>query len=496
MLKKNQIRLMLFTLIVFSMLFCSTVQAFSLFKKKPEKPELVKINAAQLQSQVMAFADRYVSIIQGAFTVYREQEPSPDNYKYAFFYAAYSMSSAYTIASESNPAGALLDMTTMVTLGRMVFEENIQEKIGPKIEPVIEGFRKAETDIWQILTPLLTPEKKQYFHTLIENWRKKNPEVEFFPTVRFNNFSSFRGISDMDEQDASGLFKSVEQAVEQVEETRLLAERGMYLATRMPMLTGSFGGVWFSQLAQHPDMEKILDDINRVSQVSERLAIVAETLPDRISMERDITIKQAMENITELSMMTIDETSKKTLVMIDETAKRLSLERQEAINQLTKEISAERKRITQDLINEEERITGVLSELRLTLTEGNKLMVTTDSMIKELNLGSDSEKSSSPSEPFNIIDYKNTIAETTNLILQIHDLVKTLDSIGFKKMLPEILSAVETFEQKGEKWVYFGFLLGVALIGVFLTGLVVASLIYRYLANRMFGPKMEELGSN
>ena len=35
-----------------------------------------------------------------------------------------------------------------------------------------------------------------------------------------------------------GLVGSVKEAAQQVEETRMLAERGMYLATRLPLMTG------------------------------------------------------------------------------------------------------------------------------------------------------------------------------------------------------------------------------------------------------------------
>ncbi len=79
---------------------------------------------AELQSQVMAFADRYVAIINAGVNAYLAQAPPPENYRSVFNVAVYSMSSAFTIAAESNPAGSLLDMIAMVTLGRIIFEEN------------------------------------------------------------------------------------------------------------------------------------------------------------------------------------------------------------------------------------------------------------------------------------------------------------------------------------------------------------------------------------
>jgi hypothetical protein len=363
--------------------FIGTSQAAK--NKDSQKDSSGVVNEAELQAQVMAFADLFMSTIIAAMTEYQAQEPSPENYKYVLSFGAYSMSSAFTIAAESNPAGALLDMITMITLGRIIFEENLQENIGPQLQPVIEGYRKAEEEIWQISSTVLNSDQQQELYLLISRWRKSNPNILFFPTIRFKDFSALRGDSISEEDKPRGLFKSVENATQQVEEMRLLAERGMYLATRMPMLTGVFGGVWFSQLAQHPDMKKIINDVHKLSEVSERMATVAEQLPEKIAQERDLTIRQAMKSITDLMVTVMDETENKTIVMLDAAVKRLSQEREAAIRQLMDEFSAERERTIEDFLNEDQRMRGLLSEVQHTLAEGNKLIISVDSLVNGLN---------------------------------------------------------------------------------------------------------------
>ena len=79
------------------------------------------------------------------------------------------------------------------------------------------------------------------------------------------------------------------------------------------LLTGLFGRVWFSKLATQPNIEKILNDLDNFSEASARLADMVEKLPDQIAIERDTTIKQAMKNITRLTMTTIDESAKRCL---------------------------------------------------------------------------------------------------------------------------------------------------------------------------------------
>jgi len=109
-------------------------------KKKDPEDSPALMTQVELQSQVMAFADRFTSIISSAVDKYHLQAPAPENYRSVLSIAAYSLSSAFTIAAEANPVGALLDMISMVTLGRIIFEENLQKKFGPQLKPVIEGY--------------------------------------------------------------------------------------------------------------------------------------------------------------------------------------------------------------------------------------------------------------------------------------------------------------------------------------------------------------------
>ncbi len=230
----------------------SSVQAVE--KKNDTKGDLAVMTQAELQSQVMAFADRYFSIMTSAYNAFEAQAPPTENHKQILNICTYSISSAFTIAAQSNPVGALLDMVVMVTLGRIIFEDDMLPKYGSQLHPLIKGFREAERDIWLVTSKMATPLQQLELRAFILDWRKNHPEVLFFPSVRFGDFSAQR--TETGKKDAGGLFKSVENATQQVEEARL------------PLLTGLFGGVWFSQLVKHPDMEEILENLSRLTTVS------------------------------------------------------------------------------------------------------------------------------------------------------------------------------------------------------------------------------------
>jgi hypothetical protein len=275
----------------------------------------------------MSFADRFVSILITALQEFDTRKPSKQNRYEVRALITYSLSNGYIIAAESDPDIALLDMLSMVTLGRIIFEKEGLSKYGKAVEPIIAGFRTAEKDIRKIAAIVLTPDELRNLMTIINRWRKQNPEVIFYPLVRFSNFAGERRESTLTRaEEAEGLFESVESASETVEEMRLLAERGMYLATRMPQLWGMFGELWLSNILDNPDIKKTLTDLSQLSEGTAGLASIAEKLPDQIATERETTIKQMMSAV--------------------------STEREATIKQVMSAISAERKAAIADILVE------------------------------------------------------------------------------------------------------------------------------------------------
>jgi hypothetical protein len=388
------------------------------------------ITEAELQSHLMSFADRFTSIISTAAHKYDALSPPPESRLPVMGSAVYARAAAYIIAAETDPDVALLDMVVMVTLGRMIYEEDWQNKFGKQVEPIVNGFRMAENDIWKIVDKVLTIDQGKELYALISTWRQNHPDVYVFYNIRFSDFSADRRKSKLSKkQKESRLFKAVDSATQQVEEIRLQAERGMFLATRLPMMTGAFTDVWFSRLSTNPNFSRILNDIDRLSEVSERLADVAEKLPDHVAQERDKTIKQAMKNV--------------------------SAERQATIKQFMMELSTERKKAIQEFLAEEQRIRGLLTELRQTLTAGSALVKSANTLAERLDMGNDGTDAASASEPFNIKDYQATLVEASSVIQKMDGLIKTIEPLmaspGLKQMEQILDKSVERVENRRRK---------------------------------------------
>ena len=443
----------------------------------------IRMTEEELQSQVMSFADRFVATLAPAVGEYERTEPSSENRRRVLGAAVYPMAAAYIIAAESDPDVALLDMIVMITLGRMIFEEVGPKEFGSEVEPVLKAYRTAEKDIWAIARQVLTPDAQNQLYALIQEWRQEHPEITTFSHIRFSDFAAERRKSKLARGDkASGLFKSVEKATQEAEEVRLLAERGMFLGTRLPQLTGLFADVWASRvLASNPEMKQMLTDIHTFSVISERLANSTDELSNQITAERKATVDQVMKGVSELREVTIDQ-----------VMKRVSIEREAAIDQLVDRVAQERKRTIEEFLAEEKRMKGLLTELRQTLAVSNDLMTSTNTLAARLKLG----EGEAPSEPFDIKDYQATLVEASKVIGQADVLVKTLDQLmlspGWQKGLPRIIQAMEQAAAKGEAWVTHAFLLGIVLILFLLMGAVVSMLTYRFAAQRLFGPPREQ----
>jgi hypothetical protein len=134
---------------------------------------------------------------------------------------------------------------------------------------------------------------------------------------------------------------------------------------------------------------------------------------------------------------------------------------------------------------------GLLGELRQTLQAGNDVLQSVNTLTQRLDLGPKETQADEAAGPFEIKDYQATLKEASTTIGQLHEMLKTVNQMGLEKMLPQIVRAVENIEERGEKWVFFAFFLGVALILVLLIGAVIASLVYRHFANRIFQSKTQ-----
>jgi hypothetical protein len=462
------------TVIFLSVVFFLTAQTYSFAAKKDKQKEYV-MTEIELQSELMSYADRFASIMAQSFEDFDALKPSPEARHFVLDDMVHAISAVFTTAAEPNPQTALLDMVAIATLGRMIFEDNIRRRYGKPIEVYAKGFGELEKDIWQIAAKILSIEQQHEVRGLIVEWRKQNPDKIIYNYFRFSDFAADRRKSTLVKKDQTGgLFKSVQQATQQVEETRMLAERGLYLATRMPLLTGAFSEVWMTQLLLNPEANKILQDLHSVSDVSGRLATVAEQLPDKVMKDVSKLQKQTVNQV----MKGIDQWSEKT---VNDVMARVAVEREAFITQFLDRLIGEEKNAIEALLVEEQRITGLVTELRKAIEGGNNLLLTANTLAEKFNVGQPSDKPKD-SKPFDIKEYQDTIAEVSTLVEKTNRLVT---DVGLEKLLPQLINAIDRVEGEGEELIDHSFRQALILILISMVAYVIARLIYNYLNQKL-----------
>jgi hypothetical protein len=465
---------------------------YALEKDRKKGKNTYVMTTIELQSELMSYADRFGMIMFNAFDKFNAMSPSPEARHFVHGDMVYSTTSVFTIAALPNPEAALLDMVVVATLGRFIYEYKILKKFGEPIIEIINGFKKIEADIWRIAEKVLSQEQQRELRTIIVNWMKNNPNQLQFFLIRFSELGADRTKSTLVKKGKTGgLFGSVKEVTQQVEETRMLAERGMYLATRLPLMTGSFTEFWMSQLLTNPEVEKILADLHGFSEVSQRLAVVAEQMPQQIAKERRNLIKQASDEMANLRQATIDQVMKEVNTLSQTTINRVmtkvALERETAIKQFMDRLAGERQNAFQELIAEEQRIKGLVTELRETLAEGSNLLVSATAFTEKLNLGKPADKPTD-AKPFDIQEYRNTIAEVSGTARELTTLVDKMDGLltsdGWGQLLPQIVNTLAKVESEGEKVINHTFRQAILLILIWLVGYVIARLILQRLAKK------------
>jgi len=443
-----------------------------------KKPGLTSI---ELQKKIMTFADMYVSLISEESHGFYKKTASEENYQYIRANLIYSQASAFLIAADPMPKQALLDMVVMITLGHRVIKEKWYKEMGPEILPLVHNMALAEKHIWEIAGQVLSDNQIKEFRVMIDVWRRQFPDINAFSYIRFQGFS--RDLEQMNltskkKKKRTTFFSSLTKDVAtEVEQTRLLAERSVYLASRLPLMAGGFMDVWISILAKNPDSQKILADISTFADVSGILASTVEKLPEIAENERKAALKQLRK-----------ETEQMSNTLINRIGEEVTRERISAIDQISQSVASERNHLIQEFETHEKPLREIFFELNQTFLSGTEFVKQAESLL--VSLGDRDHEGKPTGQPFDIKEYQIVFTEAAVMIDKANLFIENVDTIIENKQwqhaLENINTAVDRIGSEGDERIDHFFYLGFFLIAGFLTGLLIVLIIYRYICFHFF----------
>ncbi|WP_341676993.1 hypothetical protein [Niveibacterium sp. SC-1] len=275
-------------------------------RSSPEQ-EQIRALETQVQLRVMRYADGYMDAVSRVVTrVASEATNSSLRLRLVDFQIKQS-TAAVQIAAGPNPRINAVDMVVLAALTRATVTSNLPPVIGAeKAQPVIDTFSRMEVGAWS-LVDFLTPAQKADLKRRLDGWA---PDASSLDSVAFNRLTDFARASGLpgDDPDAKNSIlaligadplSGLNPALQEVQRSRVLAERAIYYAQRTPMLFDLQTRAITAAIADMPEARTMVATSSRVGESAALLAETAARIPDRFSAEREATIRQLLKAIDE-----------------------------------------------------------------------------------------------------------------------------------------------------------------------------------------------------
>ena len=416
---------------------------------------------SEVQSDVMDFADRFSARIEQAASELAKQVDIYENRLIAARFRVGAVASAIDIATGPYPGVALLDMMVFVTLNRMVWEEYWHpRRFSGKADVILDTLKTLEKQIWSVGARVLTAEQQAELRELIEEWREKNPNQWDVNFIRFSSFGSLGHKPALHLAiQAGGLLGPVQEAANAAQEVREVAERAMYLLSRMQLLAGFQVDWMFQELIQQPEMKQILSDTNRLRAMSEDLSRLLEQMPVQIEGRAN--------------------------KIIDNLAKQVTAERKATIDHLMNEVAKERASIFAELDARNENVQGLLSRVGQLVADGSVLTSQAKETVASLDrLATRLESPSVSAENIRALTLgaHETLRE---LNTSVESIDRLLSSQAWEKRTPELISLINRTEASTKGLLNHIFMLIAGLVLFFF----IVKFGYGLTSKKVFGPK-------
>jgi len=408
------------------------------------RAEQVRAQEAELQQRVMRFSDEFVERVGSALTAFQHGPGTTAETRLDVqVWKLKHGTAAVEIASGQHALVNAVDMVVLVTLGRTVIEDTWLPRYGERARPVLEAYQTQEPLAWKLINEGITPEQQTELREALKRWRADNPNVENVSFVRLEDIARKGRPKGKSAGQTSGLLgllgldplAGLDPAVRELEQSRLLAERTVYYAQRMPGLISAQGELLAYRFAVGPETRDLLSAMTRVSEASSSIANTASTLPEWVTRERQASIDQFM----------------------------------------------------QALQSQREAMRILFVELRQALEAGNQTsesLTTTvravDELVSRFRPGEAATEHGVPKRPFDINDYTRAAAEFAATARQLEQLVAVLDQNA-----PGLTVAAQTVTASGRELVDYAFRRALALIAFMIVGVFGAVFAYRLIVARL-----------
>lgn len=409
----------------------------------------LKLSREELQSAVVNYADRFVSVVGQAAFVFEKELPTTEARLISARRKVYTLSAAVTIAAGPEPAAALLDMAVLATLNRMVWEDYWRPQVfGQPATIIVSAFQKAEDDIFSIAAKVMTPGQLKELRDLIKDWHDQHPDQFAVDFIRFSDFGDLGRKPELRKIKAlGGLLAPVKEAAQAADEIRLTSERAMFLFTKLQLIMGLQAELIYKELVMQPEVTGLLNDVATFSQQMGEL-------PDRISHERQAALKDISQLVASeraAVLTAFDQRESKLRNILTDT--RVTMDRADVL-----------LASLQQTMTSAERVVGQTEAAGKVFQE---LIGAVDRLAARIELG----KSSQSGKPFDISEYIPALEKLNQTVRDATILVGTVDETS-APLVRQLVTEINLATEKRVEDIFWRMIILLGLTGMIGIGIV------------------------
>jgi len=248
------------------------------------------ISLSKLERIIFNFADRDVTLISDACEAIKRETPTPEGRRRAQHFKLANGTAVYDIVTSPNSLGHLVDLYVVIHLQHLVLvdEGNAGRLFGEKGAARLNtALDQVRSEIDQLAGLAMKSKRRAQLDRMIQDWRKRNPEVEFVSGIRFGNLPELSGKTILEVIPSFfDVINPMDDTSRSVEETKQLAERAFYFSKRLPKLLNWQTDSALEDMLAKPDLHQVLKDVTQTSGSIDRVSRIIERVPDLVAAER------------------------------------------------------------------------------------------------------------------------------------------------------------------------------------------------------------------
>ncbi len=403
------------------------------------------VTPAMVQAEVLRFADTYVAMVAQACDDASAKSTNTAVRVAALRWKLDQATAAFNDATGDIPSVNTLDLLVLVTMARNVVQDFGVKTYGDAALPLLETQSELESNAWSMARNILQPSQEKELRGLIQEWRRKNPNQRDVGPIRFREFVATLGQAPKQSSIApTSIFSllyinplaGLDPTTAAIEGIRELGERAMYYSQRVPMLLNWQTQLLVLQLAEQPAPQQMLNDANQLASAASVFAQTSQQLPQLINDQRQAAIQQILDGLIAQG--------NKSQELVTDTRLTLNSAAMAASN-----------------------INNALQSLTAFVQ-----------YVSPTNTPATPPDTNSP--PFNVLDYGTAASQIGTAASNLNALLASANQSA-----PEMEKLSQQMTANADRMLKHAFWLGLALIFIFLAGLVAAGLTYRVLVNKL-----------